>query len=289
MRPVAARAVETLATLRSLPWGLYLRQAVVIVRMDLKKTLFSRRGLIIYVLALAPCAIIFLHALDYSPRDRLDQDVIILAGIFQFYYLRLAIFFGCMGIFTWLIRGEMVAKTLHYYLLSPMRREVLLAGKYLVGVLTSSIIFGTGVTLAFALMHGHFGAAGRQFVFDGPGLGHYGMYLLVTVLACAGYGAMFLALSLLFKNPIIPGAIVLFWETISNVLPAIIQKLSITFYLKNLCPVSVPAEGPFALFTVVAEPVGPVAAVAGLLILAAVIVAFAAYRMRTIEINYATD
>ena len=289
MTPVAKRAGETLATLRALPWALYLRQVLAIVRMDLKKTLFSRRGLIIYVLALAPCAIIFLHAIQANQRDRLDQDVVILAGIFQFYYLRLAIFFGCMGIFTWLIRGEMVAKTLHYYLLTPMRREVLLVGKYIVGVLTSGIIFGTGVTLAFVLIHGHFGAAGRQFVFDGPGLGHYGMYLVVTLLACAGYGAMFLALSLLFKNPIIPGAIVLFWETASNILPAIIQKLSITFYLKNLCPVAVPAEGPFALFTVVAEPVGPVAAVVGLLLLAAAIVAFAAFKVRTIEINYATD
>jgi len=38
---------------------------------------------------------------------------------FQIFYLRVGIFFGCMGLFTWLFRGEIVEKSLHYYFLSP--------------------------------------------------------------------------------------------------------------------------------------------------------------------------
>ena len=39
-------------------------------------------------------------------------------------------FFGCLGIFMNLFRGEMLDKTLHFWFLMPVRREVLLAGKY---------------------------------------------------------------------------------------------------------------------------------------------------------------
>jgi hypothetical protein len=54
----------------------------------------------------------------------------VFAGLFHFYYLRLGIFFGCVGIFSNLFRGEMLEKTLHYYYLTPLRRELLVAGKY---------------------------------------------------------------------------------------------------------------------------------------------------------------
>ena len=47
----------------------------------------------------------------------------------MFFYLRAGIFFGCMGIFSNLFRGEMLEKTLHYYFLTPMRREALVAGQ----------------------------------------------------------------------------------------------------------------------------------------------------------------
>src|SRR5207248_72268 len=39
-------------------------------------------------------------------RDSLAKDSVIFATVFQFFYLRLAIFFGCVGIFTNLFRAE---------------------------------------------------------------------------------------------------------------------------------------------------------------------------------------
>jgi ABC-type transport system involved in multi-copper enzyme maturation permease subunit len=219
----------------------------------------------------------------------LSQDTNILAGIIQFYYLRLGIFFGCMGIFTWLIRGEVVQKSLHYYFLAPIRRELLVLGKFAAGVVTAFTIFGTGVFLSFFFMYFHFGPIGQQFIFQGPGLGHLTSYLLVTALACVGYGALFLALSLVLRNPIIPGIIILGWETISGVLPPLLQKLSVTFYLKHLSPVQVPGEGLMALFTVVVAPVPQWLAIAGLCTLAGAVVAFACFRIRRFEISYSTD
>src|SRR5712672_687243 len=68
------------------------------------------------------------HVRQISPES-LSQGSLIFATSFQTYFLRLAVFFGCAGIFLNLFRGEMLDKSLHFYLLTPMRREVLLAGK----------------------------------------------------------------------------------------------------------------------------------------------------------------
>ncbi|HUQ49764.1 MAG TPA: hypothetical protein VM056_03535 [Terriglobales bacterium] len=275
----------------STDWMRWKNQLQMIVVTEVKRNIFTRRGLWIYLLALAPAVIVAMHALD-SPMGRrcsLGEDTRILAGIIQLYYVRLGIFFGCLGIFTWLFRGEIVQKSLHYYFLAPVRREVLLVGKFLAGVTTAIFLFGAGVLLSFVFMYGHFGPAGQNFFFDGPGLAHLRAYLLLTVMACFGYGAIFLALSLVFKNPIIPGAIVFLWESISGVLPAALQQLSITFYLKSMAPVAVGSEGILALFTVVADPVSVWFAVPGLFLLVIAMLIFACWRVRRLEISYSTD
>ena len=279
------------ATSRALPWQLWIAQIGTILRIEIKKTLWMRRGIWIYLIALAPVGLIAIHAID-SPLGRhcnIPQDTEILAGIFQVFYLRFGIFFGCLGLFTWLFRGEIVEKTLHYYFLAPIRREVLIAAKFLAGLVSSMLIFGISIFLAFALMYGHFGHAGRAYVFAGPGLGQLAAYLSVTALACLGYGSIFLALSLVFKNPILPGIVVLLWEMFHAVLPPLLQKLSVAFYLKQLCPVTVPPEGMLALFTVVAEPVPAYLAVPGLLCLCAAVLFFAFWKIRTFEISYLAD
>ncbi|MBZ5525074.1 MAG: ABC transporter permease [Acidobacteriia bacterium] len=279
------------AFLSEAPWHLWTSQLAAVLSIELKKNLFRRRSLWIYFVAFAPVLLIGAHAI-HSPGGihcNVEEDTAILAGIFQVYYLRLGLFFGCLGLFTWLFRGEIVEKSLHYYFLSPVRREVLVAGKFLAGVVTSASFFGASVLLSFAIMYGHFGGPGRAFVFSGPGMGHLLGYLATTVLACLGYGAVFLALSLVAKNPVLPSIIVLLWETFHAVFPAMLQKLSITFYLKQLCPVSIPPDGVMALFTVVAEPVSPWIAVPGLLALSMAVLVFAAYRIRSMEISYLAD
>ena len=281
----------TQANFRSLPWQLWIAQTLAILRIEIRKTLWMRRGIWIYLLSFAPVVLIAVHAID-SPLGKhcnIPQDTEILAGIFQVFFLRFAIFFGCLGLFSWLFRGEIVEKTLHYYFLAPVRREVLVAGKFLAGIVSSVLIFGLSIFLSFVLMYGHFGPAGRAYVFSGPGLGQLAAYLSVTALACLGYGSIFLALSLVFKNPILPGVVVLLWEMFHAVLPPLLQKLSVAFYLKQLCPVTVPGEGMLALFTVVAEPVSAYIAVPGLLCLCAAILMFAFWKIRTFEISYLAD
>jgi ABC-type transport system involved in multi-copper enzyme maturation permease subunit len=263
-------------------------QAVTIAATECKRILGRRRSIWLYLLSGAPVALIGLHAV-VSVGYSIENDTTELADIFQFFYLRLGIFFGCMGLFTWLFRGEIVQKSLHYYFLAPVRREVLVLGKFLAGVVSAWIIFGVSVLLSFTFTYSHFGSAGREYVFHGPGLGQLATYLGVTMLACLGYGAIFVALSLFIKNPIVPGVFVLLWETFHPVFPSLLQKFSVMFYLRQLCPVSVPIEGMLALFTVIAEPVPAWIAVPGLVCLSALMLVIACMRLRRMEISYVAD
>lgn len=277
--------------LREAPWQLWTAQIAAILRIELGRNLRRRRALWLYLLAAAPVLLIAGHAIE-SPFGRncnIEEDTRVLAGIFQFYYLRLGIFVGCMGLFTWLFRGEMVQKSLHYYFLAPVRRQVLVVGKFLSGLVIAGIVFGLSVFFSFILMYGHFGSPGISYVLHGPGLGQLAGYLGVTFLACLGYGAIFVTLSLFIKNPIIPGAFVLIWETFHPVFPAFLQKLSVMFYLRQLCPVPVPPDDAAALFTVIAEPVSAWVAVPGLLCLSIVLLVIACLRIQKTEISYLAE
>jgi ABC-type transport system involved in multi-copper enzyme maturation permease subunit len=194
-----------------------------------------------------------------------------------------------MGLFTWLFRGEVVEKSLHYYFLSPVRRQLLVTAKFAAGVITASLVFGSSILLGFTFAYSQYGKVGNDFVFNGPGFGQLMSYLLVTVLACLGFGSLFLALSLVFKNPILPGIVVLLWETFHAVAPPLLQKLSVSFYLTQLCPVTIPPDGIMALFTVIAEPVSPWLAIPGLICLSIAILVFACMRIRRTEISYLAD
>ena len=105
-----------------------------------------------------------------------QDDRLIFAGIFQYFYLRLAIFFGCLGIFMYLFRGEMSNRTLHFWFLAPARREVLLAGKYAAGLIASAVIFGGGALLTFAAMLWPHDAVEVQAYWNAGGMGHVFWY-----------------------------------------------------------------------------------------------------------------
>jgi ABC-type transport system involved in multi-copper enzyme maturation permease subunit len=275
---------------RELPWRLWSTQLNAVVRLETRRNLFSWRGTWAYFLAFAPTLIILIHAIvDSRHRDSLYDNTIALASIIQFYYLRLGIFFGTLGIFTRLIRGEMIERSLHYALLSPVRREVLLLGKFVAGAIRSLVLFETGVIASFLLMYANFGNAGWQYIFDGPGLSQLIAYITITALACVGYGSIFLLLSMLLKNPAPAALMLMLWEFISSVFPPLLQRFSVAAYLKHLMPVSVPVQGVFALLTVNTEPVPEWLAIIGSLLLTLVVLSVSCWRIRTLEISYTTE
>jgi ABC-type transport system involved in multi-copper enzyme maturation permease subunit len=286
---------------------LWLTQIRSIIALEWKKTFFARRGLWIYLLALAPSAMFLMHSVlalrraesglggsDSDPLTALNQDMRVFATVFQFFYLRLAIFFGCLGIFVNLIRGEMLDKTLHFYLLAPVKREVLIVGKFLAGLLAAVSIFtiGTALQLAFLLMRFD-SATIVQYLVQTSGVQQLFAWLIVAALACLGYGSIFLAASLLVQNPIVPAAAVLFWEAINPILPTLLKKFSVIYYLKSLCPIPIAGDSDmpvvFALLVTNPKPISAVIAAASLLTLSLLSISIAAWASRRLEINYQAD
>lgn len=271
-------------------WRLWWTQILVVLRIELKKNFLSRRSWWVYPLVFGPAGLTTLHSIFMWYRGgsghSISLDVRIFATVFQYGYLRMGIYFGCVVLFMNLFRGEVLNRTLHYYFLAPIRREVLAVGKYLAALVASIILFGGSVAVSFLTLMMHQSAGFEEFLYHDGGLSQLGSYLLVTVLACFGYGAVFLVMGLLFRNPMIPAAVVLAWESLNTFLPPALKKVSVILYLKSLCPVEVPDSGLAALLGVAADPMRESVAIAGLLVLALATLVFAAHRARKVEISY---
>jgi hypothetical protein len=230
---------------------------------------------------------------DVDSLLNFEEDRMIFAGIFQYFYLRLAIFFGCLGMFMYLFRGEMTNRTLHYWLLAPARREVLLAGKYAAGLIASAAIFGGGALLAFAAMLWPHESVQLQAYWNAGGMGHAFWYATAAALGCVGYGGVFLALGLYVRNPIVPAAVLLIWEGANGILPHVLQKVSILYYLQSLCPVPAPMESDApTLIRLLAAPAAPASrpgAVLGLLLVTAFVLWIAGLAVRRMQISYGAE
>lgn len=270
-------------------WRLWLRQVAGIVAVELRRNAFSRRAMFVYLLAAAPVFLMSLQLLLPVPRkvvEGIGGDNVLYAIFYRTFLLRLVVFFGCVGVFSRLFRGDMLERTLHYYLLCPVRREVLAGGKYLAGVAGNSLIFGLATALSFFLAHAVRGwSAALDFVLAGAGLGHLLAYVGVTLLACVGYGAVFMLVGLFFRNPLIPAAVLLGWEYINFLLPPLLKKFSVIYYLESLCPVPIPL-GPI---TILAEPAPLWMAVPGVMLVTAVILVICSLRVRRLEISYTEE
>jgi ABC-type transport system involved in multi-copper enzyme maturation permease subunit len=275
---------------------LWLTQIAAVLRLEMRKTFFSRRGLWVYLLALAPIAIfcVYTFVVLFKARRPADfgQDTNTFATIFQTLDLRVMIFFGCLGIFMNLFRGEVLDRSLHYYFLAPIRREVLVIGKYLAGMIASLVIFTSSTILQWIAMYAHFPASTViTYLRDDNGWSHLGAYAGTTALGCVGYGSVFLLMGALFRNPIFPAAAILIWEGINTFVPPLLQKFSVIYYLKSLCPIEAPPTvgPPFSLFLVNADPVAPGVAITGILLFTLLVVIIATLQVRRMEINYGTD
>jgi ABC-type transport system involved in multi-copper enzyme maturation permease subunit len=279
---IVTPSVSVPSSTQRLPWGHMARQLQAVVRLELRKNFFGKRGIGTWLLALLPVVVAlirFFHpGLD---RDEISSGTGFLSILYQIFALRMALFIACVLIFGNMIRREVLDRTLHYYFLTPVRRELLVVAKYVTGLLVTIPLFLLTTATAFALSYlPHDGA--QEFLFRGPGLQHLGAYFLVTVLACIGYGAVFLLFGSFFRSPAIPALAVMGWEAIHFLLPPLLKKISVIHYLQSLCPVPM-SEGPFAIL---ADAPSPWISIPGLLLLSAVFVAVSAWRIRGMEVSY---
>ncbi len=274
---------------RAPSWSLWMRQTLAVMSLEIKKNFLSRRAFLLYLIAGLPLVLLSLFTLFEPPGDELENFSelgIEYAAIYGGLILRTLIFFGCAWVFMNLFRGEMVDRSLHYYFLAPVRREVLVVGKYLSGLTATIALFSiTTVGSMFIYYFCLFPSESARFFFDGAGFGQMLAYLGVTCLACLGYGAVFLLVGLFFRNPIIPGLMLYGWEWINFLLPPLLKKISVIHYLTSLVPVPM-SEGPFA---VLVKPTPAWISVPSLLLFTGVVLFLASLHIRRMEISYVGD
>ena len=72
--------------------------------------------------------------------------------IFETVFLGAILFSGCLYVFFNLFRGEILERSLHYPLLTPLRREVVVVGKYVAAVTAVAVLFMASTLLSYLLI-----------------------------------------------------------------------------------------------------------------------------------------
>jgi ABC-type transport system involved in cytochrome c biogenesis permease component len=270
--------------------GLRSRQFWGVLRLELRRNLFSRRSVGLYFLAFGPVSLALLAAVVSfigKPSGNVEGAAMAFAGIFVLGYLRVCVYLGSLLMFMSLFRSDILEKSLHYYFLAPVRRSLLVAGKYVAALFAAWISFAFGTTLLYVLI---LLAGGRgevpHYLFQGPGLGHLFAYVATTILGVAGYGAVFLLAGQYFKNPVVPAILIFAWELSNYFLPATLKKISVIFYLQSFYPIPSPDTN---LFRVVTEPPPAWTSILGLLAFTAVVLLAAGWRARHMEVVYTEE
>ena len=268
------------------PWSLWASQIAAILRLEIRKNFIGKRAVLMYMMAAVPILLMAGLSAEISWQQSRNNNIgevnVIFANLYEGLILRTIVFFGCAWIFMNLFRGEVVDRSLHYYFLSPVRREVLVVGKYLSGLIASVVLFTISTAGSLLLLYIGLGSSGGNYFFDGAGKSQAMSYLGITILACIGYGAVFMLIGLFFRNPIIPALLIYGWDWINFLLPPVLKKISVIHYLHSLAPVPVP-EGPFAM---IAEPTPAYLSIPGLLLMTAVVLVLASFQIRRMEIKY---
>lgn len=275
---------------------LRLTQALAVARLEIGRNFFGLRAMGLYLLALLPILALAAPAwvrtagLFGAEAPAAPELVVEYAFFYRNVVLRLVLFFISVLVFTRLFRAEIQQRSLHYYFLTPVRREVLAAGKFAAGLVAATLVVCSTVAATFLLhllpLTASAGAGGYgAFLLRGGGLGQLAAYLGIGLLGVVGYGAVFFAAGLWVKNPIVPAVLVFGWEWLHFLLPPVLKRLSVIHYLHALKPVPV-SEGDIAILS---NPPAPWIAVLGLLALAAVLLVLSARKVRRMEVSYGEE
>lgn len=265
---------------------LYWRQFLEVFKISLGKTIFSKQTLLILVLTLLPLIFLIIGSVGNTEFKNISNARQVFGYIYSVFILGAVIFLGSAIFFTTVFRGEILERSVHYYLLAPIRRDIIVFAKYAACILISLILFSTSTIVCYLLIYLASGAA-RLAADIGTGIAvtQLASYLTMTFLACIGYGSLFMAIGLVFRNPLLPILLLAGWEVINPFLPAGLKYLSVLYYVTSRMPVIL-TEGGFAIITV-EMPVW--ASFLGVFSIAAVALYVSVLVLKKMEVKYLED
>jgi len=286
-------------TLKEPGMSLWWHQFIAVLVPAIQRSLLSKRVLVALVLISLPFGLLLMMGLDsIASMDSTGSDKfmtninrarMLFGIIYSTFILGAVLYIGNALIFTSLVRGEILERSIHYPLLAPVKREILILGRFFGGLISAFIVFGIATIVCYLLIYIPFGM--DRLIADlssGIALEQLSTYILMTFLACMGYGSVFMATGLVFRNPLVPVLAVAGWEIINFLLPPALKIISVVFYLKNLMPVFIEVDGPLPL-AVVAQPLPVWISIMGIVVLAIISISIAIFYLRRMDIKYAED
>jgi ABC-type transport system involved in multi-copper enzyme maturation permease subunit len=275
--------------------SLWWRQFIAVLAPAIQRSIFSKRVLVALVLILLPLGLLTMIGIESMNSDddkfvsNINQARMTFGIVYSTFILAAILYIGNALMFTSLVRGEILERSIHYPMLAPVRREILILGRFIGGLISAFLLFGLATIVCYLVIYLPFGST--RLITDlssGIALEQLSSYLLMTFLACMGYGSVFMATGLVFRNPLIPVLAVAGWEIINFLLPPALKVISVVYYLKNLMPIFIEQQGLLPL-AVVAEPLPVWVSVFGILLLATISISIAIFYLRRMEIRYAED
>lgn len=268
------------------PVALHWRQFKEIFKISLKKSFFSKQTLLIFVLALAPIFITLIAALEESSLKDINAGRQGFGYIYAVLISGAVIFLGSAAYFISAFRGEILERSMHYYMLAPVRRDLIVYGKYCACLLTAMLIFSISTVVSYLMLYLATGTARLAAdIGNGIAVTQLASYLLMSVLASIGYGSLFMAIGLAFRNPLLPILILAGLEFIYPLLPTGLKFLSIRYYVISRMPV-VLTNDPFAI---ISSPMPVWASILGVVTIAGVALCVSIRILRRLEVKYLED
>lgn len=202
----------------------------VIFRMTLGQIFFSKKTLLMVIVAILPAAISFIFRfLRHGPRGVEEFFPMVMITMYlMFLTILLALLYG-----TALIADEVENKTITYLFTRPIRKEAIVLSKFAAYLLGTMTILISSALLTFLII----ATDTKMRTSFGANLSLLLKYLGVFTLALVAYGAIFTFLGASIKRPVLVGLFFAFgWEKIAVIVPGLIKKISVVHYLLSCYP-----------------------------------------------------
>ncbi len=198
----------------------------------------TRRGVATLVLAWVP---LFLTGALAVARVS-SFSILLFQQLMLPLFVQIVLVFVALVSATTLVREEIDDGTLPYLLTRPVSKPEVAVSKY-AGYLAAALgLLLPPVAVAYAITEAY---AGAGLTAD---LDVLAGFLAVTTLGALAYGALFYALSVALRKPLMVGLLIGFlWENIVGSLPGSVPKLSLIYYLRSVLK-GVVSVGPLSGF-----------------------------------------
>lgn len=201
------------------------------------RTKFLMRISILAALPVVMAILSYLGPSFASENETIERIDEIWPVLINLVYLKFIVFFGASIFGFAVMRQELEDQTLHYLLLQPINRWMLIVGRFLAFLLIGSAICVTSLWITYFVLTGPRLGFGYVFnaLFSEGRLQDLLIESLVITLGLLVFGALALLMASIFKS-VFYVLLLLAWESALPWLPGSLKFWTITHYLHALLP-----------------------------------------------------